>query len=157
MVESIVPLPEQKTVHVKLGYQASITNAISKLGTLAGCVSVSKLNSHIAEEEYGELEKLRRHFGIGLAANPPDYATIAAGMVPNTKRRGGAPARPRLFPQRPSPYKPKKVKADVPAAQAGESLEIPDTQVCDVTYSAADPQHQYYIGDNSEDQEPLGE
>lgn len=84
MVDSIVPNPELKNVHVKLNYQASIANATSKLGALQSAVAVSKLSSFVKENEFSHLEHLRRRFGIGSSAD----GQPAPGPSRSTRPRG---------------------------------------------------------------------
>lgn len=71
MVQSITPNPGQNNVHVKLGYQASIANAQTKLGMLKNAVHVSKLGSYVDVSEFSHLEQLRRTYGIGAGPVQP--------------------------------------------------------------------------------------
>lgn len=66
MVESITPNKDMHNVHVKLNYQASVANAISKLGFLQDAIAVTKLSSFVDESEFSRLDNLRRRFGIGM-------------------------------------------------------------------------------------------
>lgn len=152
MVDSITPLPDQNTVHVRLGYQASIVNAIKKLGYLSACVCVSKLNSLINQEEYGELEKLRQHFGIVQGATSDPFATIAPPLVhTSTNKRGRGTSR--IFASRPAPYKPKKKQVKT----SNPEYECPDTQECLLTVPEAGQQSQFYISDPQENEEQVSE
>jgi len=148
MVEFIKPLPEQNSVHVKLGYQASIANAVKKLGYLAGSVCVSKLNSLISQDEYSELEQLRQHFGISVSAPTASAASEVMPPPPITFKRGRGG---RIFNQRPAPYKPKPAKKPTP------SYEIPDTQECALTVNNTCEQSEFYISDTQENEEQVGE
>lgn len=75
MVEDVVPYPTKFTVHVKLGYQASIENATKKLGDLAEIASISKLSSHVKEHEITRLQELKQRFGIaGTSGGKSSYA-----------------------------------------------------------------------------------
>lgn len=97
MVDSIVPNPEFKNVHVKLNYQASVANAHAKLGTLQSAVGVTKLSNHVKESEFAHLERLRRQFGIG------NGESCSVNEQP-TKRKPTRGGRGRVFPQKSAPY-----------------------------------------------------
>lgn len=98
MVASIVPNPELKNVHVKLNYQASLTNAINKLGSLQPAVAVTKLSSFVKETEFSHLEHLRRRFGIGTSTDIEPQPTVARRQ-PRT--RGGKRTYQKAFNPRP--------------------------------------------------------
>lgn len=64
MIENITPFESTNSVHVRLGYQASLKNARKKLGSAADVISVNKLSSHVAENEISRLEEIRARLGI---------------------------------------------------------------------------------------------
>lgn len=64
MVEDITTFENTKTVHVKLGYQASIDNTTKKLKDLANYCVVSKLSSHVKDTEIQRLNELKLRFNI---------------------------------------------------------------------------------------------
>lgn len=116
MVESITPDALNNSVQVRLGYQASISNAINKLGGLRDDVGVSKMSSHIKENEFSRLELLRQQYGIQI--NSPDE------YVPPAKPRG---RRPRAtFNPRSAPYAPRA--RPTPLAPADEEDDFQDAQ-----------------------------
>lgn len=146
MVESVQPNPELKTVHVKLNYQASVSNAIAKLGALASSVSVCKLNTLVHENEYAELDQLRKHFGIGQPDGVPSTSSAGGGRV---GRRG-----PLFAAGRPKPYKQPKKKQQHQHVSFDETSSPPDVQ--ELSYVPTQSpilQSQFYIGDNSENEE----
>lgn len=95
MVDSIVPNADQNNVHVKLNYQASVGNAIQKLGSLQSAVGVTKLSSYVKESEFAHLERLRRQFAIGV----PECSTDTVQPRRRVNRGRG-----RTFAARPPPY-----------------------------------------------------
>lgn len=116
MVEEIKENPTMKNIHVKLGYQASITNAYNKLGTLRNAIGISKLSSHIKECEFSRLEQLRQQFGIAGICDEQPRPTRGRGIK-------------RVFPQRPKPYTKKPQAAPTafyPEPQEDDTL--PDAQ-----------------------------
>lgn len=64
LVEDIIPNPELNNVHVKLKYQASIKNAIKKLGGMAMFTSVSKLSNFVKDDELIHLEYIKQQYGV---------------------------------------------------------------------------------------------
>lgn len=70
MVEDIVQNRELQTIHVKLGYLASVENARRKLGGLCDKIIVHKLSSFVKEDELSLLEKLQKEYNFG--APTPD-------------------------------------------------------------------------------------
>lgn len=74
MVEDITPFEDTLTVHVKLGYQASIENATNKLKDLASYCSVSKLSTFVKDTEIARLNELKQRFNIsgGSKSNVPE-------------------------------------------------------------------------------------
>lgn len=116
MVEEIKENPTMKNIHVKLGYQASITNAYNKLGALRNAIGISKLSSHIKECEFSRLEQLRQQFGI-------------AGNCDEQPRPPRGRGIKRIFPQRPRPYARKLPQAPAPFyPEAQEDDTIQDAQ-----------------------------
>lgn len=103
MVETVVPNPEMNNVHVKLNYQASLGNAIAKLGSLQSSIGVTKLSSFVNESEFSRLESLRRKFGIGVgdSDSPAVPTTYKSRRAPKKTYARGTP---RVFTQRPAPY-----------------------------------------------------
>lgn len=93
MVESITSVPEANSVHVKLGYQASVSNAIKKLGGLRNFVSVNKLSSHVKQSELSRLEYLRQQYGLSMPADDRCSTFFPAidpnAFKPKAKGRGG--------------------------------------------------------------------
>lgn len=107
MVESITPNPEAKNVHVKLGYQASVLNAQSKLGPLIEHIVVSKLSSFINEDEYSRLDYLRQKYGLPCGSDDNKYTPGPTRRQPVYKPRAApyqkkAPA-PRAYQPEPEP------------------------------------------------------
>lgn len=98
MVDDIIPFPAKQNVHVKLNYQASITNATQKLGALQHAVGITKLSAYIKEDEFSHLEQLRRQFGIGSST---DEEPIAEPAPTRRAPRGRGRA---TFSQRSAPY-----------------------------------------------------
>lgn len=99
MVDSITPNQQMNNVHVKLNYQASIANAIAKLGDLQHSVAVTKLSAFVKESEFSRLADIQRRFNITPSA--PDE------QPPATKSRKPRQQRP-VFPARPAPYQKAK-------------------------------------------------
>lgn len=91
MVEDIKENPAMNNIQIKLGYQASLVNANNKLGALRNAIGISKLSSHIKENEFSRLEQLRQQYGL----------TYQVDEAPRPRGRGGVR---RLFQQRPRPY-----------------------------------------------------
>lgn len=110
MVESIVPNSDTNNVQVKLNYQASLVNAISKLGDLQQVVAVTKLSAYVKENELSRLDDLRRRFNINTSSATNDVNEPLRQPVGGPRRgRGGKAAS--VFAPRPAPYKkavPKK-------------------------------------------------
>lgn len=127
MVDSIVPNPEHLNVHVKLNYQASVSNAQQKLGALQSAVGVTKLSSHINESEFSRLEQLRRRFGVGIMDPEP----VSRAAKPRGGYRRTVRGRPRIFAQRPAPY---------PVVEETDT-EYPDAQ--EFLDQEATPSHEY--------------
>lgn len=98
MVDSIVPQEDTSTVHVKLGYQASLKNVREKLGGLAAHVAVSKLSTFVQDSELVRLEELKRQYGIVVPGEP-------AGAKPAPTK-----AKKKVFKKRAAPYKPPSVQ-----------------------------------------------
>nr|QTE03968.1 MAG: hypothetical protein [Aegithalos caudatus parvoviridae sp.] len=103
MVDTIVPNPVMNNVHVKLNYQASLSNAIAKLGTLQSIVAVTKLSSFVKESEFSHLEQLRRRFGIG-SGDTSDSPPVQACKARKAPKKSYSRGTPRVFNQRPAPY-----------------------------------------------------
>lgn len=119
-VESITPNPAMNNIHVKLNYQASINNAMNKLGSLRSIVGISKLSNYVNESEFSRLEQLRQKYGIAFSSDDcPQPTSFPRNQY--KQRRG-------VFPSRPAPYQ-KKVKA-IPEATATTSRF--STNVCDL-------------------------
>lgn len=131
MVESITPNRDMKQVHVRLGYQASVQNAICKLGKLSNVIGLSKLSNFIKENEFSRLEQLRRRYGL-LA---DDTASIAQ---PPPAKRGRRPRA--VFGRRPAPYTTTKPTEPI--------IEEEDSQRFTPTYEE-DENSQFFIADNT--------
>lgn len=101
MVDSIIPNPEYNNVHVKLNYQASVTNATAKLGGLQTTIGITKLSTFVQENEFSTLEQLRRKFGFGVDTTTPPAPTTTLPRQ-RVRTRGGRGAR--VFAPRPAPY-----------------------------------------------------
>lgn len=104
MVEDIIEKPETRSLHVKLGYQASIKNAYLKMGpTLAQNIFITKLSQFVKEEELSQLACLRRKYGFGPAADAPaleeeddgQSLTAAAAEFYNSWNISEAPPKPK--------------------------------------------------------------
>lgn len=107
MVEGIESKPELKSVHVKLGYQASLKTAERKLGTLASVIGISKLSNYVKESEFSRLEQLKQRFGLPNGSDE---------QIVNRRPPGRKPTkRPQVFKPRPAPY-PKKGKVSAAAS-----------------------------------------
>nr|QTE03820.1 MAG: hypothetical protein 2 [Parus major densovirus] len=110
MVESIIPNPDTNNVQVKLNYQASLVNAISKLGDLQQVIAVTKLSAYVKENELSRLDELRRQFNISTSSTAVDIEQPVHQPIGGPRRgRGGKAAA--VFAPRPAPYKkavPKK-------------------------------------------------
>lgn len=124
-VESITPMPDVNSIHVSLNYQASINNAMNKLGSLRSIIGISKLSSHVNHSEYVRLEQLRQKYGIASSSDgQPDasacYIPPSRGQF-KQQRRG-------VFTPRPAPYKKK-----------GKSVPTFSTNVCEIYESAETP------------------
>lgn len=121
MVESINPNPETNNVQVKLNYQASLVNAISKLGDLQQVIAVTKLSAFVKENEISRLDDLRRRFNISTSSATSDLDQPLHQSV-GGPRRGGRGKAASIFAPRPAPYKkalPKKQQPK-PAANTEE-------------------------------------
>lgn len=94
MVKSIDPCPANKTVQVKLSYQANLSNVRTKMGSLVNHASVSKLNPNIKDDEFSKLEELRKKFNFGAPLPPQD----------KPRRRKQQPTARRVFGKRSKPY-----------------------------------------------------
>lgn len=94
MVDEIVPNPKNKTIMVKLNYQASVANFTAKLGDLQNAVSLHKMSSHIKEAELPRLDSILRRFNIGAAPAEQQQSTYSRRAAPRRK----------IF-ARPNPYK----------------------------------------------------
>lgn len=81
MVEDITAFPDSKSMHVKLGYQASIENATKKLGDLAHLCVVSKLSTFVKDTEIQRLNELKMRFNI---AGPHRLNVEEASSQPRT-------------------------------------------------------------------------
>lgn len=101
MVDSIVPHPDSLSIHVKLQYQASVANAIAKLGSLQSTIAVTKLNGMIKENEYSRLEQLRRQYGLGCVESAAPQPMVRA-----TRGRGRPRQQPARFPPAATRYQP---------------------------------------------------
>lgn len=124
MVESINPNPETNNVQVKLNYQASLVNAISKLGDLQQVIAVTKLSAFVKENEISRLDDIRRRFNIGTTTPDIDQSVHQSAGGP---RRGGRGKAASIFAPRPAPYKkalPKKQPK--PAANNTEEVDSID-------------------------------
>lgn len=161
MVEKISPKPDNFSVHVRLGFQASIANFQAKLGGLAPYVAVTKLSHLIHESEYGRLNELKQHYG--LTASPAVAANILLPRTPTSVSTPTPPAISKPGKVRAVPYKKpskksaKKTESDaVPVVHLTDDMP-PDTQECDVTtYTYAEPQNcksGFYISDSSTNQQ----
>lgn len=124
-VESIIPNAEMNNVHVKLNYQASITNAANKLGALRPIIGISKLSNFVKESEYTRLEQLRLKYGI--ASSEPGETGPSYPQPPRQqfKQRRG------IFPSRPAPYQKKprpsvSFSTNVSEIYQPETLDITD-------------------------------
>lgn len=120
MVESVTPNAELSIVTVRLQYQASVVNAQNKLGALANCVSVSKLNANIQESEYSKLEELKKKFGI-IPSNQNEASTSYQ------KPKFGKSQKKIFFKPRGAPYKvpkqPQVQKPELYSESSGEDQE----------------------------------
>lgn len=96
MVESVTPNPEMQNIHVRLNYQASVQNAINKLGKLRNVICVSKLNVHIKEHEFARLEQLRQKYGLNAGFG--DDSCQPRPKFPKFRRGGGPTFQPRAAP-----------------------------------------------------------
>lgn len=66
MVEAIDEHESARTIHVKLGFQASIKNAYLKLGPLLSQhILITKLSQFVKDEELPLLDELRRKYCFG--------------------------------------------------------------------------------------------
>lgn len=111
MVDEIVPNPKNKSIMVKLNYQASVANFTAKLGDLQTAVSLHKMSPHIKEAELPRLDSILRRFNIGGPSNDQQQ--------PTTYSRRAAPRR-KIF-ARPNPYK--KPTATFTPAETQELFE----------------------------------
>lgn len=84
LVEDIEEFPDKKCIHVKLGYQASIKNATSKMGGLCKHVSLNKLSNYVKDDELSLLDTLRRQYGLGML---PDEEKKESNSRPVKKAR----------------------------------------------------------------------
>lgn len=90
LVEDIVTYPESNTVHVKLGFQASVANAMKKLGRLESAIAITKLSTFVADKELPLLDSLKRRFGFGIAAEEEtsvQYGQLQPRTLQRTKYR----------------------------------------------------------------------
>lgn len=126
MVENITPNPDTNCIQVKLNYQASINNAINKLGDLQHAVAVTKLSAHVKEDELSHLDDLRRRFNITAASSTTDFHQPPPQPPRGFGRgkRGGAAAA--IFAPRPAPYKKATAKKCKPAPIVEEVDPIDD-------------------------------
>lgn len=111
MVDDFIKHPENNSIHVKLGYQASIKNIKAKMGGLSNVIGVMKL-AHVKENELSRLESLRELYSFGFDDAAGSGTSSAVGP---TRRRpvGGG--------RRPTPYE--KAKA---VMQMGQSANHPE-------------------------------
>lgn len=72
MVEEITPYPASNTIHVKLGFQASVANACKKLGLLENVIAITKLSTFVADTELPLLDQLKRKYGFGIPNEEPE-------------------------------------------------------------------------------------
>lgn len=101
MVEEITEQPEQQSMRVKLGFQASIKNAYLKLGPrLANLISINKMSQYVKDTEIPRLEELRRKFGFNTTdATEVDYPeTSYRSLPPPVQQQEPAPKRRRTKP-----------------------------------------------------------
>nr|QTE03712.1 MAG: hypothetical protein [Periparus ater parvoviridae sp.] len=134
MVETIVPNEETNNVQVKLNYQASLANAISKLGDLQQVVAVTKLSAFVKENELSRLDDIRRRFNINTSSSTPDIQQPVHQPVGGPRRGRGGKASS-VFAPRPAPYKkavPKKCKqpADTEEVDAADYYPGHDPEDC---------------------------
>lgn len=145
MVEAVTPNPELQNVHVRLNYQASIANAIAKLGDLQGIISVTKLSAFVQESELSRLEDIKRRFNIGPGAAETEQPPPVAPKKTYKKRGAGG----QIFGQRPAPY----LRRSTPPAGVGNlprfQLPTPQATTSNVSeelspddYSGHDPTDQ---------------
>lgn len=64
MVEDIKEFKAKNTIHVRLGYQASVENATRKMANLCKYVTITKMSNFVKEDEISKLEELKRKFNI---------------------------------------------------------------------------------------------
>ena len=121
-VESIVPNPAMNNVHVKLNYQASIANAMNKLGTLRPIIGISKLSDFVKEDEVSRLEQLRQKYGIACGEVPEPSREIYRKRNQLKQRRG-------IFPARPSPYQKKTRQPLASTSAINEIYEEPESDI----------------------------
>ena len=91
MVEEITPFADKNSVHVRLGYQASVDNATKKMGNLTKYVSLSKMSNFVKESEINKLQQLRQRFNILGASgydDAPEPSTARAWQQPPTQQKG---------------------------------------------------------------------
>lgn len=176
MVERITPKPDEYSVHVRVGFQASVANFQAKLGALAPYIVVSKLSSLIQEHEYARLDELRRHYGLTAAPavaaafpsalprvhNSPTLGPLTLQPAPEPVPTAPAPLKRAPKKQRPAPYRKSAKKGSKEATESTSvpviqlSDDIPDTQECDVTYTYAEQENGksgFYISDSTQDQQ----
>lgn len=87
MVEDITSYRDSNTVHVKLGFQASVANATKKLGTLESAIAITKLSTYVTDKELPLLDTLKRRFGFGVLNDEPEPAVPQAPVQPRTFQR----------------------------------------------------------------------
>lgn len=103
MVESITKNEDLNNIHVKLNYQASVANAVNKLGDLQQTVSITKLSAFVKENELSRLDELKRRFNISTGGADD------AQTQPKKKTYSRKP----VFAPRPAPYQKKAAKKPV--------------------------------------------
>lgn len=82
MVEDIVQYPDSKTIHVKLGFQASVANACKKLGNLDQVIAITKLSSFVTDNELPLLDQLKRKYGFGLPNEETETPVQVITQIP---------------------------------------------------------------------------
>lgn len=119
MVEEITEHETARTIHVKLGYQASIKNAFIKLGPfLSRHIFISKLSQFVKDEELPLLDDLRRRYGFGYATNAAeDDDSYYIGQNTRDEARGLLQDA-----ERPAPKKP-RIKS-MPTIAENNTVEI---------------------------------
>lgn len=101
MVNEVIESEDGNSIQVKLGYQASCKNAISKLGDLAQIVSVTKASTLVKDSELSRLDELRRFFNM-----PVDAQETQAPQVTKFLSKPLALSRPAPYKKRAKKSKP---------------------------------------------------